>query len=105
MTCGESVKSANTNAFPSFVGGDSGDLIFLLAINEPADLVISTCGSYTTLDTNLLLFSGAPTHENSTLLASSSAAAECRSAAPPPSRPCLAPRFSSSASCGFWGKS
>lgn len=68
MTCDDSIRGTNIE-YPDFVGGDSGDVFFLLALDQPTHLVISTCNKYTTFTTSLLLYDGAPTLPNSTLLA------------------------------------
>ena len=39
----DSVRGTNVGDYPNFVGGESGDVLYLLALDGPTHLTLSTC--------------------------------------------------------------
>ena len=59
VACGDSELGTNVG-YPSFVGGSSGDALFLFTAWTPTTLALSTCSPRTNFATRLLVFDGRP---------------------------------------------
>jgi hypothetical protein len=64
FSCGESVKGSTfDDQVPTLFGGGgtTGDRVYLLAVDGPTEVMLSTCNEYSTIDTVVFVFDGPPT--------------------------------------------
>ena len=78
LTCGD-VVAGTTQNYHDMVGGPSPDALYVLVAFDATRIAITTCNEMTSFDTVLMVFDGAPSHENSTLLAESDWSQVCGS--------------------------
>ena len=75
ITCGDSIIGSTLDKPGYGTGTGAGEDTYLIAVDEPTDLVATTCSDWTSYSTYLWLFEGPP--HNSTLVAESSRGVGC----------------------------